>query len=85
MSIAGGIGSTPGGGTKILHAVCHSQKKDLLKKKNNCHSQGGVTLFVSPSCCMERRLESLTAVSESAVSSRFTSFSFSEGGDDRCA
>ena len=32
MSIARGIGSTPGGGTKILHAVCHSQKKDLLKK-----------------------------------------------------
>ena len=32
VSIAGGIGLTPGGGTKILHAVCHSQKKDLLKK-----------------------------------------------------
>ena len=29
------------------------------------------------------RLESRTAVSESAVSSRFTSFSFSEGRDDR--
>ena len=30
-SNAGGMGSIPGGGTKIPHAACHSQKKKLIK------------------------------------------------------
>lgn len=29
VSFAEGIGWTPGGGTKILLAMCHDQKKDL--------------------------------------------------------
>ena len=35
-SYAGGMGPTPGPGTKILHALGHSQKKSMDLKKFFC-------------------------------------------------